>query len=218
MKHFKTIIILGKPGAGKGTQAELLAKETGFRHIATGDILRERIKRQDPLGIKIKKLINEGKFVSDNIVLTVTFEAIKKAYKEGEERVILDGIPRNFSQGEAIDGFLKGENCELPLVINIAISGHEAIFRLTNRKTCSKCQKTIPFSKETAKLKKCPKCHAKLVIRPDDSEEIVKKRLLIYEEDTAPLIDYYKNKGILKEVDGERPIEKICKDILSLVS
>ncbi len=218
MVNFKTIIILGRPGAGKGTQAALLAEKTGFRHLSTGDILRKRAKRQDNLGAKIKKLIDEGKFVSDEIILNVIFEAIKKAFQEGKKGVILDGLPRNLSQAESLSSFLKAENFENPLAINVNISNQEAIFRLTNRKTCSRCGKTIPYSEKTADLKKCPECKGKLITRPDDREEVVRERLKIYEEETALVIDFYKEKGLLKEVEGERPIEEIHRDILSLVS
>lgn len=218
MKHFKIIILLGKPGSGKGTQADILAGKIGFKHISTGDILRDRIKRNDALAAKIKRLIDRGNFVSDDIILDVAFEAIQNSLKEKMVGVVLDGLPRNLSQAESLEGFLKGENFEEPQVINIAISDDEAVFRIVHRKTCPECKRTIPYTKETIKLKKCPFCKTKLIARKDDSEEVVRKRLKIYEKDTAPLVDYYKNKGILKEIDGERPIEEIHRDILILVS
>lgn len=202
------LILLGPPGAGKGTQSVVLAKKYGIPHISTGDILREAVKGGLPLGIKAKSYMDKGELVPDELVTGIVVERLKKA--DTNNGYILDGFPRTLKQAEELDAALKNADSTIDMVIYFATSSAVAIERLSGRRVCKSCGfnyhvKNIPPKVENT----CDKCGSILFQRPDDNEETVRNRLKIYEEQTKPLIDYYVHKGILKRVSGDMGVDQL---------
>jgi adenylate kinase len=210
------LIFLGPPGAGKGTQADKLSSMMDIPHISTGDIFRNAIKTGTPLGLKAKSFMDKGLLVPDDIVVGIVEERLKMP--DCEKGFILDGFPRTVPQAEALDNVLKATNTNLYAVINVEVSEDELIERLTGRRICGKCGATYHMKfnppKDTAK---CDECDGELVQRDDDKLETVKKRLNVYDQQTQPLIDYYKNTGLLKTVNGEKDIEQVFQDIAAML-
>ncbi len=202
------IVILGPQASGKGTQADLLSERFGIPHVSTGDILRQNIKDMTGLGKTALGYINEGKLVPDEVINNVVGDRL--AMRDCEAGFILDGFPRNIEQAEFLD-----KAAELDRVIEITVSDKEAIRRISGRRTCQKCHAvySIYQDSEEAISGVCKKCGGNLVIRDDDREEAVKKRLEIYHEETEPLIDFYDRKGLMMKIDGERPIDVIFEEI-----
>ncbi len=209
------LVLLGPPGAGKGTQAALLIKAYGVLHISTGDMLREAVKEGSELGKKIEGCMNSGELVPDNIVNQVVVERISK--DDAENGFMLDGYPRTTVQGEALDASMKGKNIKLDMVLYFKTSDEVAVQRLSGRRVCSECGKNyhatnMPPVKENI----CDKCGVELFQRDDDKPETVKNRLKVYEEKTSGLISYYKDKGLLREVDGDTSADKLFDEIDAL--
>lgn len=208
------LVLLGPPGVGKGTQADLIAHEFDILHYSTGDIFREILKSSSELSIKLAKYINRGELVPDNIV----FATIKKTLSNnGVNRKgwILDGFPRNLIQAETLDELLIKENQKLDYAVYLNADKNILVERLSGRRVCSICG-TI-YSLQTNPPKKdgiCDKCGGKLIQREDDREEIVLKRILIFENEFAPIRHYYKDEGILIEVNGIGNINDIFNHIL----
>ncbi len=199
----KNIILLAVQGAGKGTLAKRLSSKYGYVHISMGDILRERSSVEDELGKKIKDLIDNGLFVPDDII----FEAIsyKISQKECENGYILDGFPRSMEQAIGYDALLEKLNKDIGIVINLTIPSDLLKNRILGRRTCKKCGAIYNIYSDTLCPKEdgiCDKCGGELVQREDDNETSLKKRVDTYFEVTAPLVDYYKNKGILYEIES----------------
>ncbi|MDR3216176.1 MAG: adenylate kinase [Clostridiaceae bacterium] len=187
----KNIIILGAPGAGKGTQSVLLAKEYGIPQISTGDILRKNIKEQTELGRQAKSFIDAGLLVPDEVVNNIVAERLKQS--DAKKGYILDGYPRTLNQAEALD-----KNAVINTVINLVVSFEEIIVRISGRRVCI-CGETYHVS--TLKgAQDCSKCGSALFVRDDDKPETVSARLSVYEAQTAPLINYYAAKGILTDI------------------
>ncbi len=202
------IILLGPPGAGKGTQAKIITKELNIPHISTGDILRKAIEEKTPLGLKAKKYMDKGYLVPDNLIINLIKERIKR--KDCKKGFLLDGFPRTIPQAEALE---KISNIDK--VTKLKIANEVAIERLSGRRTCKDCGAMyhviyIPPRKE----KICDRCGGELIIREDDKEEAVLKRLEVYREETRPLIEYYKKKGLLAIIDGGRRKEEVTRDLL----
>lgn len=194
------LALFGPPGSGKGTFARMLGETFRVPVIATGDILREEVEKKSPIGVKIKKLMDGGMFVSDDIVSKIVNERVY-----GKDDVIFDGFPRTVGQ----------INVDIDKAVNIICSDELCIKRITSRLTCSKCGGiynviTVPPKKKGI----CDKCGGKLVSRSD--KNVVEKRLGVFKKETLPVIDYYKKKKILVNVDGERPIDEVYKDIRKL--
>jgi adenylate kinase len=212
----KRVVLLGAPGAGKGTQAKMLIEKYKIPQISTGDILRKAVADGTPLGKEAKVIMDQGGLVSDKIVLGLVEERIKKPDCTGG--FILDGFPRNTAQAEALDKILASLGAPLNVALNIDVDMNDLLKRLTGRRTCKKCQQmyNIHFS-PPKKQGVCDKCGGELFQRDDDKEETIKKRLDVYQKQTAPLIDYFSKKGIMKTVMGVGSIDDIFKKVVAVL-
>lgn len=208
------IIMLGAPGAGKGTQAKKIAEKYQIPHISTGDIFRANIKNGTELGNKAKTYMEQGLLVPDELVCDLVVDRVKQ--DDCANGYVLDGFPRTIPQAESLDGALKAMGQKVDYAVNVEVPDENIIRRMGGRRACLACGATyhvenIPPKKEGI----CDVCGAKLVLRDDDKPETVKKRLDVYHEQTQPLIDYYTNAGVLVEVDGTLAMDDvfaaICK-------
>jgi adenylate kinases len=205
------IILFGAPGAGKGTQAKELTKKYEIPQISTGDILRAAIANKTPLGLEAKKLMDEGKLVSDDIVNGLVEARLQEA--DCEKGFILDGFPRTVAQAEALDGILEKFNKKIEKVIALDVSDDEIIERITGRRVSKKTGK-IYHIKYNPPVDENPE---DLEQRADDNKETVVKRLEVYNKQTAPVLDYYKKQGKVYTVDGTKKLEEITKDIIEIL-
>ena len=210
------IVLLGPPGAGKGTQAKRISERFGIPQISTGDILRDAVKRNTPLGIKARTFMDKGELVPDEVVIGIVEERLKE--KDCTRGWILDGFPRTVPQAEALDRILEKHNTPVEYVLNFEIEEDEVIKRLTGRRNCEKCNNVynIYFS-PPVKEGVCDVCGGKLVQRSDDDEETVRERLRVYKEKTSPLIDYYNKKGRLYKIDANGDLEKVEEEIFKIL-
>ena len=199
------VILLGAPGAGKGTQAVRLAEKYNIPHISTGDIFRSNIKGQTPIGIVAKSYIDKGQLVPDEVTIQIVKERLEK--EDCKNGYLLDGFPRTVSQAEAFDTFSKVE-----AVVNVDVPLGKLLKRITGRRVCAKCGESYHVDYLEGKTT-CAKCGADLIQRADDNEATVQARLEVYEKQTAPLIEYYASKGVLLTVDGDGDIEKVFNSI-----
>ncbi len=205
---FKRIVLLGPPGAGKGTQAKLLAAKNGLAHLSTGDILRDEVARDTELGRKAKGYMNRGDLVPDGLII----DMIKGRLAE-KSGFILDGFPRTVTQAEALEKILS-----IDVAINITLSREEVISRLSSRRVCRKCGKIYNLLYNPPKNEGvCDACGGEIFQRDDDKREVIENRYDVYMEATAPLIDFYEERGLLKDVDGSQPTEKVSEDILAVL-
>ena len=210
------IIMLGAPGAGKGTQAKKLASKYGIPHISTGDIFRANIKNGTELGQKAKVYMDQGLLVPDELVVDLVVDRFKQA--DCENGYVLDGFPRTIPQAKALDEALEKNNDAVEYAIDVDVPDEAIISRMAGRRACVGCGGTyhlvtIPPKKEGI----CDTCGAELILREDDKPETVEKRLKVYHDQTQPLIDYYQGKNILKTVDGTKDLEDVFKDIIAIV-
>jgi len=210
------LVLLGAPGAGKGTQAKMLIEKYKLPQISTGDILRKAVADGTPLGKEAKVIMEKGELVPDRIVLGLVEERLKQ--DDCKNGFILDGFPRNTAQAEELDKMLDGLKMPLNAALSVDVPKEDLMKRLTGRRTCKNCQQmyNIYFS-PPKKEGVCDKCGGELFQRGDDKEETIKKRLDVYDAQTAPLIDYYKKKGILKSVEGTGSIDDIFKKVCSVL-
>jgi adenylate kinase len=206
------VVFLGAPGAGKGTQAAVVAEKMGMAHLATGDLFRKAIASGDELGIKVKSYLEKGQLVPDIVTVAMVLNRIGQL--SGVKGVILDGFPRTLAQAEALDGALKATKEKVGRVIYLAVPESELVRRLSDRWVCSACQATYSGADKTA-AEKCHKCGGELYQRPDDTPETVQKRLTIYFKETAPLIENYRKAGSLVEVDGTGEVEAITGRVVA---
>ncbi|MCK9420085.1 MAG: adenylate kinase [Nitrospirae bacterium] len=210
------VVLLGAPGAGKGTQAKMLIEKYRIPQISTGDILRKAVADGTPLGKEAKVIMDSGGLVSDKIVLGLVEERIKQP--DCKAGFILDGFPRNTAQAEALDKILTGMGMPLTAALNIDVDMNDLLKRLTGRRTCKACQQmyNIYFS-PPKKEGFCDKCGGVLFQRDDDKEETIKKRLEVYTKQTAPLIDYYSKKNIMKTIMGTGSINDIFTKVVAVL-
>ncbi len=207
------LVFLGPPGAGKGTQAKKLAEDKGFVHISTGDILRDAVRKGTPLGKKAKEYMERGELVPDDLMVAL----IEEVFPEGKG-VVIDGFPRTVPQAEALDRMLSKRGIRVDRAVLFDISDEEVITRLTGRRSCPNCGAVYHMKFNPPKRDEvCDVCGTKLLQREDDREEVVRRRLKVYREQTAPLVDYYRSKGILITLDASRPIEEVYQDLKRLV-
>jgi adenylate kinase len=208
------IVLLGAPGAGKGTQAKLLVEKYSLPQVSTGDLLRAAVAAGTPLGKEAKSFMDSGQLVPDSVVLGMMQERMKQ--DDMKKGYILDGFPRNTKQAEALDAMLASLNMSLDAALSVDVPFEDLMKRLTGRRTCKACgQMYNIFFSPSRKEGSCDKCGAELYQRDDDKEETIKKRLDVYNAQTAPLIDYYKGKGILKSVAGTGSIDEIFGQVCS---
>ncbi len=205
------IVILGPPGSGKGTQASRIAREYSLAHLSTGDMLRDAVARKTELGLEAETFMKRGLLVSDEIVFGLLGEALEAAKKTGW---ILDGFPRNLLQAEMLAKILEERGEKIDYVLDVAVDFELIVRRLSKRRVCPACKAV--YNLDTIKTKvegKCDACGGPLVKRPDDEEDTVRRRLAVYEEQTAPVIDYYRKRGGLVSVNGAGDIEAIFAEI-----
>ncbi len=210
------IIMLGAPGAGKGTQAKQIAAKYSIPHISTGDIFRANIKNGTELGKKAKEYMDQGLLVPDELTCDLVMDRI--AQDDAKNGFVLDGFPRTIPQAKALDAALEKIGQSMDFAIDVDVPDENIINRMSGRRACLNCGATyhivsIPPKKEGI----CDTCGGELVLRDDDKPETVKKRLDVYHELTQPLIDYYTGKGILHSVNGTQPMEKVFEDITSIL-
>lgn len=207
------IILFGAPGAGKGTQAKILAQKLEVPHISTGDILRDAVKNQTKLGLEAKKIMEAGNLVPDDIMAGIIKDVLSsESCKKG---FILDGYPRTLAQAKLLDTILSQLSKDEDYSIAITLGDEVIIQRLTNRLACKECGSIFSLS-EIPDITICPKCHTQgsLYKRKDDTEEVIKNRLVVFHNTTQPVLDYYEAQGKLISVDGDRAVEDISDSIL----
>ena len=210
------LVLLGAPGAGKGTQAKKLIEKYGIPQISTGDILRKAVSDGTPLGKEAKSYMDKGELVPDKVVIGLIEDRLKQA--DCKKGFILDGFPRNTAQAETLDGMLKNLNMPIDSALSVDVPKDDLMKRLTGRRTCKSCQQMYNIYFSTSKKEGvCDKCGGDLFQRNDDKEETIKRRLDVYDAQTAPLMDYYKKKGILKSVMGTGSIDEIFSKVCSVI-
>lgn len=204
----KNIIFIGPPGAGKGTQAELICKNYGIKQISTGDILRANVAQMTPLGISAKSFMEKGKLVPDEIIIKMIKEEITKP--ENSNGILFDGFPRTIPQAIALDNMMVELGMNLDRVLLLEVPDEEIILRLSGRRICRTCQRTfhIVFN-PPPDPKECDRGVCDIYQREDDKEETIMKRLAVYHDQTSPLIDYYESKGKLVRINGVGSLESI---------
>lgn len=200
------IVLLGAPGAGKGTQAAKLVEECGLCHISTGDILRAAVKDRTPLGVKAKGFMDAGELVPDDLIIDLMKERIQQP--DTEKGVILDGFPRTTTQAVALDTMLSELGRPLDAALLIDVDSEVIVNRLCSRRMCKACGHIGTVSDEA-----CPKCGGEMYQRDDDNETTVRNRLDVYEKSTSPLVDYYRGQGLLKSVNGDQARETVYGDV-----
>lgn len=210
------VVLLGPPGAGKGTQAKVLSKEFGVLHVSTGDILRNAVKGATDVGKLAKSYMDKGELVPDNIVIDIVVERISQ--QDAKDGFLLDGFPRNEKQARSLNEALDKTGKILHIVLYFKTSPEVSIKRLSGRRVCTKCGanfhiKNMPPRNENL----CDYCNGGLIQRDDDKEETVKRRLIVYEEETKSLIDYYRKKDIIREVSGDLNVNELFEEIKKLL-
>ncbi len=210
------ILFMGPPGAGKGTQAEVIVNEFGIPHISTGDAFRLAIKQGTPVGIKAKEYMDQGLLVPDDVTVGIVRERLQQS--DCEKGFLLDGFPRTLSQAEALEDLLSGLGKKLDHVINLKVDRNKLLARLTGRRICKSCGSTyhVIFNPPVQEGV-CDKCGGELYQRSDDNEESVGTRLDEYINKTAPLLNFYEDKGLLRQVDGEQEIGAVSTEIVSIL-
>jgi adenylate kinase len=211
------LVFLGAPGVGKGTQADRLAAQYGVKKISTGDLLREAVRNQTKLGLEAKGYMDQGQLVPDSVVIGLVRDKLAEpSYAKG---FVLDGFPRTVPQAEALSKVLNERGIRLDRVVNFTVSRQAIVKRLGGRRSCPKCQATFhvdfaPSQKGAA----CDRCGETLVQRNDDKPEAIETRLKVYEEQTAPLISYYKEQGLLWHLDAEEAVDKVYQKLTTMLA
>ena len=210
------IVLLGPPGAGKGTQAKSISNRYSIPHISTGDIFRKNISEGTPLGIEAKSYMDKGQLVPDEVTINMVKDRL--TWEDCKNGYLLDGFPRTVAQAEALEGFLADRNEKLDTALSIEVPSSFILERMTGRRVCPSCGASyhVKFNPPT-KDGVCDVCGSDIVQRKDDTEETVSERLKVYERQTQPLIDFYNNKNLLSTVDGTKAINEVFESICSIL-
>jgi adenylate kinase len=211
------VVLLGAPGAGKGTQAKLIARNYGIPHISTGDILRENVVRCTELGKKAKAVLERGELVSDELVNGMVAERLQQP--DVERGFVLDGFPRTVTQAEWLDHELAARgNKKPPVVVSVEVGYNQLLQRLTGRRTCPVDGKIYNIHSQPPNIEGvCDVCGTQLFQRVDDTEEVISERLKSYERQTLPLVDFYRSQGRLRRVKGELPVQQVMAEIFRII-
>jgi len=210
------IIMLGAPGAGKGTQAKQIANKYGIPHISTGDIFRANIKGGTPLGVEAKSYMDKGQLVPDELTVRILLDRV--ANEDCKNGYVLDGFPRTIPQAEALDKAVKALGEEVDYAINVDVPDENIVKRMSGRRACLKCGATYHIEHVPPKTEGiCDACGSELVLRDDDKPETVLERLKVYHDQTQPLIEYYSAKNILKTVDGTVDVDVVFNEIVKIL-
>jgi adenylate kinase len=201
------IVLLGAPGAGKGTQASLIAEKCGIPHISTGDILREAVKQGTALGRAAESYMSKGELVPDDVVIGIVAERILES--DCRSGFLLDGFPRTVAQAEALDKALGEQRLDLDVVLSLEVDEAEVVRRLGSRRVCKGCGAILSAGGSAAIPKQCESCGGEVVIRSDDQPDAIRRRLQVYREQTEPLIEYYRRTGILKSVPAVGTVDDV---------
>ena len=210
------IVMLGAPGAGKGTQAKMIAEKYSIPHISTGDIFRANIKEGTPLGLEAKSYMDQGKLVPDELTVKILLDRVAK--DDCKNGYVLDGFPRTIPQANVLKEALAKQNDKIDFAINVDVPDENIVRRMSGRRACVTCGATyhiehVPPKKEGI----CDKCGSALILRDDDKPDTVLNRLKVYHDQTQPLIDFYNNEGILKEVDGTIDVKDVFESIVKIL-
>ncbi len=210
------IVLLGPPGAGKGTQAKSISNKYSIPHISTGDIFRKNISENTPLGVEAKSYMDKGQLVPDEVTINMVKDRLQQA--DCENGYLLDGFPRTVAQAEALNSFLNERDEQLDTALLIKVPNEFILERMTGRRVCPSCGASyhVKFNPPT-NGDKCDLCGSEIIQRKDDTVETVKERLDVYEKETQPLIDYYANKQLLSEVDGTKAINEVFRGICEIL-
>lgn len=210
------LLIMGRPGAGKGTQAANIKEYYNIPHISTGDMFRAAIKNETKLGLLAKSYMDKGALVPDDVTIGIVKERLLE--DDCKKGFLLDGFPRTILQAEALDEFLKENGVKLDAVLDVNVKPEILVRRMVGRRVCKTCGATYHVEFNAPKKDGiCDNCGSPLIQRPDDTEATAKNRLEVYDNNTAPLLAYYKNQNILKTVDGDQPLEKVFEDIKAVL-
>lgn len=210
------LVLMGLPGAGKGTQAEKIVEKYGIPHISTGDMFRAAIKESTELGLQAKSFMDQGNLVPDEVTIGIVRERLSK--EDCSEGFLLDGFPRTVAQAEALENILSDLNKKINYVINIGVEQEFLMERLTGRRICKSCGSTyhLVFNPPT-KDDVCDRCGGELYQRADDNAETVQNRLEVNQKQTKPLLDFYEGKGYLRNINGQQDIRKVFDDLDQLL-
>ena len=211
------LVLVGAPGAGKGTQAQFLAAHFGIPHISTGDIFRANLKGNTPLGLEAKKYMDKGELVPDS----VTNDMVKDRLNQGdlENGFLLDGYPRNVAQAEVLRAVLAEKNTPLHAALELSVDSDEIVTRLSGRRSCPNCQRTFHIVNEKPAVEGiCDACQTALVQRDDDKAEVIARRLEDYTEQTEPIISFYRNEGLLITISATGPVNEITDSAIAALS
>ena len=211
------IIMLGAPGAGKGTQAQMIAEKYNIPHISTGDIFRANIKNGTELGKKAKEYMDKGLLVPDELTVQLLLDRV--ANDDCKNGYVLDGFPRTIPQADVLDNELTKLGDKVDFAVNVDVPDENIVRRMSGRRACLKCGATYHIEHIPPKVEGvCDKCGSELVLRDDDKPETVQNRLSVYHEQTQPLIEYYDKKSILKTVDGTKDMQEVFSDIVNILN
>lgn len=206
------LLIMGRPGAGKGTQAANIKEYYNIPHISTGDMFRAAMKNETKLGLEAKSYMEKGALVPDEVTIGIVEERLLE--DDCKNGFLLDGFPRTIAQAEALDAFLAKNGVKLDAVLDVNVPAEILVRRMVGRRVCKTCGATFHVEFNAPKVEGiCDNCGAKLIQRPDDTEETAVNRLAVYDNNTAPLLDFYAKKNLLKTVNGDQPLDKVFADI-----
>ena len=210
------IVMLGAPGAGKGTQAKMIAEKYTIPHISTGDIFRANIKEGTPLGLEAKSYMDQGKLVPDELTVKILLDRVSK--DDCQNGYVLDGFPRTIPQANVLKEALAKQNDKIDFAINVDVPDENIVRRMSGRRACVTCGATYHIEHVPPKTEGvCDKCGSALILRDDDKPDTVLNRLKVYHDQTQPLIDFYNNEGILKEVDGTIDVKDVFANIVAIL-